>query len=139
MNNCQDILKCCKHLGHISLECDRCKMEHLQNQVNSLCKKVTELEALTDASCKYVNNHSALIENAQDGIEKCFERIERLEQSREAHSRTNKDFSEKLKELEQWKDKFIEGNIIDSQRIRELEQAIRAIKELFGIKIKYSV
>ena len=61
MSGCQptETMQLCIHNVPIKFGCDKCAREHLQNQINSV---------------------EHLVKHSQEGIEKCFERIEKLEE-----------------------------------------------------------
>lgn len=82
-------LECCIHNVYKKIGCDKCKIEHIQNQINSI---------------------ENLLKQNQECIEKCFERIEALEKLHHCCFDDRGTIFGKLKELEKsilnWEEEF---------------------------------
>lgn len=88
------LMKSCIHNIPVYFICNKCKIEHLQNQLNSLCLKVTRLEDKNNISCD--EHRFKMLEIKTD----------RLDQSRNAHSKSNKQIFDRLEKLEELKQHY---------------------------------
>ncbi len=114
----------------------------MSEKPNEYLPAIASISSRLDILENFYNEASHLIAHAQEGIEKCFERMEKLEEAYKADAQVARDIifegarrNDEIRqiksdcdshcgailELERWKKAAIEKNIQDVVRLRELE------------------